>query len=177
MTQSETSQQPDSSSFVCDCKVGNCEGVFGVSGAEGCRRQPIKHRGAAAYETMAGMSLTTEGPVYHQLVVEPGPPTAGDILEKMAQTFRERNAVYGSNYKMVAPLMAALFPNGVPPHLVVQDHFHLFELILVKLSRFAISDLTHQDSIHDAGVYCAMIEMVLADNAHQLAQSAKMSRG
>lgn len=87
--------------------------------------------------------------------------TAGDILEAMAATFRERNAVYGNNYKMVAPLVRALFPNGVPPELVVTDQWHLFELKLVKLSRFAISNLTHMDSIHDDGVYSAMIESIL----------------
>lgn len=86
---------------------------------------------------------------------------AADILEGMAKTFRERNAVYGDNYKMVAKLVAVLFPNGVPPELVVTDQWHLFELKLVKLSRFAISNLTHQDSIHDDGVYSAMIEAIV----------------
>lgn len=88
---------------------------------------------------------------------------AGDILAEMAKTYKERNAVYGDNYKMVAKLMKVLFPNGVPPELVVQDHFHLFELKLVKLSRFAISNLTHQDSIRDDGVYSAMIEAIITE--------------
>ena len=90
--------------------------------------------------------------------MNPNTTSAADILDDMAQTFRERNAVYGSNYKMVAPLMATLFPAGVPPELVVTNKFHLFELILVKLSRFAISGLNHTDSIHDCGVYAAMVE-------------------
>lgn len=87
--------------------------------------------------------------------------SAADILEDMAKTFRERNAVYGDNYKMVAKLVAVLFPKGVPPELVITDQWHLFELKLVKLSRFAISNLTHQDSIHDDGVYSAMIEAAI----------------
>ena len=86
--------------------------------------------------------------------------TAADILEAMAATFRERNAVYGDNYKMVGKMMAVLFPNGVPPDLLHSDQFHLFELILVKMSRYAISGLQHVDSIHDAGVYCAMCESI-----------------
>jgi hypothetical protein len=90
-------------------------------------------------------------------------PSVATILEEAAATFRERNAVYGSNYKMVGPLMAVLFPNGVPPGLVVQHHFHLFELILVKLSRFAVSGLTHLDSVHDLTVYGAMIESILRE--------------
>ena len=98
------------------------------------------------------------------------PPSAAEILEAMAHTFRERNAVYGSNYKMVAPLMATLFPQGVPSELVVSDKFHLFELMLVKLSRFAISNLSHTDSIHDCGVYAAMIESCIAEE--QAAEAA-----
>ena len=83
------------------------------------------------------------------------------ILDEMADTFRQRNAVYGDNYRMVAKLVKVLFPNGVPSELVTTDHWHLFELKLVKLSRFAISGLTHIDSIHDDAVYSAMIESIL----------------
>ena len=86
---------------------------------------------------------------------------AAMILDQMADTFRQRNAVYGDNYRMVAKLVKVLFPQGVPSELVVTDQWHLFELKLVKLSRFAISGLTHIDSIHDDAVYSAMIESIL----------------
>ncbi len=85
------------------------------------------------------------------------------ILDEMADTFRQRNAVYGDNYRMVGKMMAVLFPKGVPPEVLHSDQFHLFELKLVKLSRFAISGLTHQDSIHDDGVYSAMIESIVIE--------------
>lgn len=88
---------------------------------------------------------------------------AGMILDEMADTFRQRNAVYGDNFRMVGKLMAVLFPNGVPKEVLHSDQFHLFELKLVKLSRFAISNLTHQDSIHDDGVYSAMIESIIIE--------------
>lgn len=88
---------------------------------------------------------------------------AADILEQMAKTFRERNAAYRDNYKMVGKLMAVLFPHGVPKEVLHSDQFHLFELKLVKLSRFAISGLQHGDSIHDDGVYSAMIEAILIE--------------
>jgi hypothetical protein len=87
--------------------------------------------------------------------------TAADVLAEMAETYRARNAVYGDNFMMVAKLVKVLFPNGVPPGLVERDEWHLFELKLVKLSRFAISNLTHLDSIHDDAVYSAMIESIL----------------
>lgn len=88
------------------------------------------------------------------------PITAADVLQGMTNTFRERQSVYKDNYKMVAKLMAVLFPDGVPPALVVEDQFHLFELMLVKLSRYAISNLTHIDSVHDLSVYGAMCEAI-----------------
>jgi hypothetical protein len=95
---------------------------------------------------------------------QPKQKNAADILESMAATYRERNAVYGDNFRMVGKLMAVLFPNGVPPELLHSAQFHLFELKLVKLSRFAISGLQHQDSIHDDGVYSAMIEQIILEN-------------
>ena len=84
-----------------------------------------------------------------------------EILESMAKTFRDRSAVYKDNYKMVSKLMKVLFPDGVPSDLVVEEHFHLFELLLVKISRYAVSNLQHQDSIHDAAIYCAMCEAIV----------------
>lgn len=93
------------------------------------------------------------------------PKSVPELLRAAAQTFEERNAVYGSNYRMVGPMVKTLFPDGVPAELVASHRWHLFELILVKLSRFAISGLTHQDSIHDATVYAAMVESLLAEEA------------
>jgi len=87
--------------------------------------------------------------------------TAADILGEMAETYRERNAVYGDNFKRVAKLVDVLFPDGVPSKLVSNDQWHLFELVLVKLSRYAISNLSHEDSIHDLAVYAAMCESIL----------------
>lgn len=93
--------------------------------------------------------------------------TAADILDEMAKTFRERNAVYGDNFRMVGKMMAVLFPKGVPPEVLHSDQFHLFELKLVKLSRFALSNLQHLDSIHDDGVYSAMIESIIQQKEQQ----------
>ena len=87
---------------------------------------------------------------------------AADILADMAETFRERNKVYGDNYKRVGDVMVALFPEGV--ELKTQEDFntwHLFELMIVKLTRFANSSLTHVDSIHDCAVYAAMVQSLI----------------
>lgn len=89
--------------------------------------------------------------------------TAADILERAGATFRERNAVYKDNADNVGKVMAALFPDGVQIK-TAADHkmYHLFELIIVKMTRFANSGLTHTDSIHDMAVYAAMCENLAA---------------
>ena len=81
----------------------------------------------------------------------------------MSETYAQRNETYGDNFRLVAPVINILFPEGVPSELVVSDQWHLFELLIVKLTRFAVSDLQHQDSIHDAAVYAAMIEAILIE--------------
>lgn len=99
----------------------------------------------------------------HHLQPASRPPSAAEILRGMAATFEERNALYRDNYRMVGPIMRVLFPEGVSPEVLNSDAFHLLEAVVGKLTRFAVSDLQHLDSIHDAGVYCAILESVVAE--------------
>lgn len=92
---------------------------------------------------------------------------AADVLEEAAKTFRERNAVYKDNANVVGKVMLALFPNGVKLETPEDFHmWHLFELLIVKLTRFTNSGLTHQDSILDLTVYAAMLEPLI--NSHTI---------
>lgn len=113
------------------------------------------HNGGGGGPRTSRQAASTSG------VPEQKPTNTADVLQKMADTFRERNAVYGSNFEMVGPIMRILFPAGIPVELLGSDQFHLFELVIVKLSRLAIAQLTHIDSAHDAAVYCAMIESII----------------
>ena len=82
-----------------------------------------------------------------------------EILDDMSDTYRERNKIYGDNYKKAGKVMEVLFPQGVK--LERADQFlklHLLEMIVMKLTRFTNSNLTHKDSIHDLAVYAAMLE-------------------
>lgn len=85
--------------------------------------------------------------------------SAEKILEEMAKTYRERNAVYGNNFKKMGPVMTALFPEGITLK-TEQDfiNFHLFDWMVGKITRFASTGMTHLDSIHDSCVYGAMLE-------------------
>lgn len=87
--------------------------------------------------------------------------SVSEILRKAASTAEERNGVYKDNYKMVGPIMGTLFPDGIPPHVLTHPAFHLLELIVVKLTRFAISELSHEDSIHDIMVYAGIIDKIV----------------
>ena len=89
---------------------------------------------------------------------------AGDVLVDAAKTFAKRRAVYGDNWKRAGAALQALFPNGITLA-TSDDHdrFHILSLIIVKLSRYTVSwdrGEMHQDSIHDAAVYCAMLEAI-----------------
>jgi len=84
------------------------------------------------------------------------------ILREMAQTFEKNFKTYGTTWITVGKTMEALFPNG--KEIKTADDFmifHLLEWVVGKLVRFSHSGMTHIDSIHDAGVYCAMVEMIL----------------
>lgn len=83
-----------------------------------------------------------------------------DVLERAAETFRERHAVYGDNYKLVGAVMTALFPNGIILK-TAQDHnrFHILMLEIVKLTRYVQNwnEGGHEDSQLDLSVYAAML--------------------
>lgn len=88
--------------------------------------------------------------------------SAAEILREAAQTYEEKNREYGDNFLRVGAAMAALFPEGVTLK-TEQDwnRMHIYLLAVVKMSRYAVNwGQGHQDSIRDATVYCAMLEMI-----------------
>lgn len=92
---------------------------------------------------------------------------AAEVLDEMASLFRERNANYKDNAVVVARVMQALFPNGVDLRTPNDYHvWHLFELMVVKLTRFTNSGLRHEDSIKDLAVYAAMVTPLI--NEHDI---------
>jgi hypothetical protein len=87
---------------------------------------------------------------------------ADKIMMEMAATFRQRNKMYGDNWKVVGVVMKALFPNGMK--LETENDFvklHLIDWMVGKLTRLAHSKLTHVDSVHDLAVYAAMLEAII----------------
>lgn len=100
---------------------------------------------------------------YRTLETLPDDRTAADILSEGAATYRERNAVYGSSYQRMGPLLIALFEDdAVPPCETAEDANRLNLIIncASKLQRYAhnFHNGGHKDSAHDLMVYAAMLE-------------------
>ncbi len=93
------------------------------------------------------------------------PIKADETLCQMVQTFLQRNEVYGDNYLNEAEVLAKLFPRGISLT-TPQEHavYGFLRSIVQKLTRFVNAGCNHKDSIHDAGVYCAMLEDFIAKN-------------
>ncbi len=88
-----------------------------------------------------------------------------DLMDQHAATFRERYESYGNNAEVVGRIMAAMFPNGVALKTAKDfEMWHLFELMIVKLSRFSSSGLRHEDSINDLPAYCGMVHRLINDH-------------
>lgn len=88
---------------------------------------------------------------------------ADEILAEAAQTFKERNAVYGDNWKQVGDAMQALFPFGITLKTPNDwNRMHILMLTVVKWTRYVNNwELGgHADSVHDAMVYSAMLEAI-----------------
>ena len=87
---------------------------------------------------------------------------AADLLASGAETYRERNPMYGDNYHHFGSVMAALFPEGLPEKMTIETYNRLGVLIQIvtKLSRYAqqLQNGGHLDSAHDMMVYAAMLE-------------------
>jgi len=60
------------------------------------------------------------------------------FLEGAGATYKERNAIYQDNFRIVGRVMEALFPNGAPNLHDAHDYnrWHIFELVIVKLTRY-----------------------------------------
>lgn len=87
--------------------------------------------------------------------------TPDQSLDDAANTFRERNKLYGSAYQRHGEVMTALFPNGLAIH--TKDDWNrlgVFNMMVSKMVRYAhnMESGGHQDSALDLIAYSAMLE-------------------
>ena len=83
------------------------------------------------------------------------------VLDDAADTFAERNKIYGNNYLRLANAMVSMFPDGLT--LQTQRDWirlHLFLAMITKQSRYATNwdKGGHAESLEDNAVYSAMLK-------------------
>ena len=85
---------------------------------------------------------------------------ADALINDALNTFIEKRKIYGDSYIKHAKVMAEMIPEGV--NLKTETdmaRWSVLNLIMIKLVRYCrYFDKPHQDSIHDAGVYCFLQE-------------------
>ena len=83
-----------------------------------------------------------------------------DILVEAQEVYADRSAVYKDNFRSVGRVMVAMFPDGRPPLRTAPDYdrWHIFELLIVKLTRYANNyDNPHKDSLLDMLPYIGIL--------------------
>ena len=89
---------------------------------------------------------------------------APEMLEEAAEVFRQRNALYGDNYKKFGEVMKALLPGQ---HLALRtpddyNRMGLLVQIVSKLGRYCenFEGGGHDDSLLDLAVYSQMLREI-----------------
>jgi hypothetical protein len=83
-----------------------------------------------------------------------------DRLQALGDLYRERNKLYGNNYKEFGAIMAGMFPEGLTLTTVEDfNRFTIFVQAFAKFTRYAKAIKTggHADSLDDISVYCQMM--------------------
>lgn len=98
------------------------------------------------------------GPMNDVAGVSFGP---ADRLNAAAETFAQRDKLYGSSYQQFGVVMSGLLPTGIElSGTTAFSRFGVFVQCVSKLTRYAANLQAggHQDSAHDLCVYAAMLE-------------------
>lgn len=82
-----------------------------------------------------------------------------DRLASLGAIYRDRNKVYGDNYKFFGRTMKGIFPRGLT--LETEDDFNRFGVfvqIVAKATRYGQAFASgHKDSLDDTSVYAQML--------------------
>lgn len=83
-----------------------------------------------------------------------------EMLRESAETYEQRNLLYGDNYKKFGWVMAALFPEGMIIRSVDDwNRIGTFIQVMSKVTRYSqnFGAGGHDDSVLDISVYTAML--------------------
>jgi len=91
--------------------------------------------------------------------------TVPEILDDMKNTFEHRGSLYKDNFTRIGYVLEALFPEGITIKTPDEhNRWHLYLMMLVKITRLACTDITHRDSAHDCAVYSTMLESIMDES-------------
>ena len=80
--------------------------------------------------------------------------------------YRQDYLIYGAIFSWILSLIGHIleitFPDGVTLKTADEhNRWHLYIMMLVKISRLACTGISHIDSAHDCAVYSAMLESLM----------------
>lgn len=87
--------------------------------------------------------------------------TVPESLSALGEIYKERNKVYGDDYKRHGDVMLALFPTGIVLRSPEDyNRYSCLILIVAKISRYAnnFNNGGHNDSLDDLSVYAQMLK-------------------
>jgi len=90
--------------------------------------------------------------------------SAADKMKEALRTMEERGKIYGpahDGFKINGKILEFMFSGKLELRSAEEfSRFLLFNMIQLKLCRYAVnlSKGGHKDSLHDAGVYCFLLE-------------------
>jgi hypothetical protein len=88
------------------------------------------------------------------------PMSVPQMLAAAAETFRQKNEMYGDAYQNVGAIFLLLFPEGIS--LATEkdyNRFCVFNHIINKIVRYSVNwDNGHDDSLTDLSVYAMMMK-------------------
>lgn len=87
--------------------------------------------------------------------------TVPEALTDLGALYKERNKLYGNNYKNIGKAFTAMFPKGVKLNTESDfNRFAIFVQVMAKITRYGemFAREGHADSLDDITVYSQMLQ-------------------
>ena len=95
-----------------------------------------------------------------------------DVFKKALSTFKTRNTEYGQTWDKVGLITNILYPEGICLTTATDfAKFHILQWLIGKLVRYV--NTSELDHIHDAGVYCFILESIHAEGICDFPESSR----
>lgn len=135
-------------------------GVTEVAAAFDDRQEVLDAYSATRLPVRALMRWAIHDVCAYSGPLQPAAKSAHEILREGADTYEQRNKLYGDNYKVFGHTMLGIFPHGVTLNTI--DDWNRMGILIqcaAKLTRYGQTFHSggHRDSALDLSVYAAML--------------------